>query len=66
MQTFCGQKSLSLMTSKRLCVMSMRRTITAAKMTPKVLAKVNPMKVIAMTKMGIKIDNITLLVLHWS
>ena len=36
------------------------------KMTPKVLAKMNPMKVIAMTKMGIKIDNITLLVLTWS
>ena len=42
----------------------MRRIITAAKMTWKVLVKVNPMKVIAMTKMGIKKDNITLLVLQ--
>ena len=49
-----------------ICAMSMRRIITAAKMTRKIPAKVNLMKVIAMTKMGIKIDNIILLVLTWS
>ena len=31
------------------------------KMTREVLAKANPMKVIVMTKMGIKIENITCL-----